>query len=157
MLELKHNGVFVQTLRAGGWFTLPNGDRVSPAYAGWENEEGYTLTEATIKEKPKMSEQEALEAWRAEAELSFAQFLIGLVSEKLITEAQGNAWLSGTLPTPVLNLITSLPETARFGIRARAVQPEVIRRNSPLVDIMATALARAPEQLDQFFAKYNGA
>lgn len=45
MLELHHNNVFVELIVPGGWFTLPNGDRVSPAVAGWSNAAGYSLIE----------------------------------------------------------------------------------------------------------------
>lgn len=43
MLKLLHNNLFVQQVAEGHWFSLPNGDRVSPAEAGWSNEDGYIL------------------------------------------------------------------------------------------------------------------
>jgi hypothetical protein len=45
MLQLKQNDVVIQNVPVGAWFALPNGDVVSPAYAGWSNGE-YELVEA---------------------------------------------------------------------------------------------------------------
>jgi hypothetical protein len=45
MLNLKENGIVIQTVQPGAWFTLPNGDVVSPAYAGWESGD-FALVEA---------------------------------------------------------------------------------------------------------------
>jgi hypothetical protein len=45
MLNLTNDGVVIKTVAPGGQFSLPNGDVVSPAYAGWSNGE-YTLVEA---------------------------------------------------------------------------------------------------------------
>ncbi|MBW6506173.1 MAG: hypothetical protein K0B00_05400 [Rhodobacteraceae bacterium] len=63
MLELKQNGTLIQTVRNGGWFTLPNGDRVSPAQDGWSNDDGYTLAEAPVPPAP--TDAEVLAAERA--------------------------------------------------------------------------------------------
>ena len=83
--------------------------------------------------------------------LTFAQLLIGLVSEGGITEAEGTAWLTGTLPAGVEALIASLPVPQRFAARARAVAPSVVLRNDPLVIALGAAQGKTPEQLDAFF------
>ena len=47
MLNLMEGEAVVKTVAPGGQFSLPNGDVVSPAYAGWSNGE-YTLVEAPV-------------------------------------------------------------------------------------------------------------
>jgi hypothetical protein len=83
--------------------------------------------------------------------ITFAQLLIGLVAEEWITESEGTAWLSGTLPAGVEGLISTLSEGQRFAARARAVRPSVVVRNDPLVVALGAAQEKTPEELDQFF------
>lgn len=60
MLNLTENGTVIQTVQPGAWFTLPNGDVVSPAYAGWESGD-FALVEAPPAPPipPTREEQEA--------------------------------------------------------------------------------------------------
>jgi hypothetical protein len=97
------------------------------------------------------------EAMRATMSLTFAQLLIGLVAEEWITQAEGEAWLSGTLPAPVLALIGALPPAAQFPARARAVRPSVVLRLDPLVTALAAAQGKSDAQLDDFFTTYAAA
>lgn len=83
--------------------------------------------------------------------ISFAQLLIGLVSEAWITEAEGEAWLSGTLPFAVLTVIDSLPADQRFAAKARAIRPSVVLRNDPLVVSMGAAAGKSEADIDKFF------
>ncbi len=89
--------------------------------------------------------------------LSFAQLLIGLVVEGWITEAEGDAWLSGTLPAPVLALIATLPAGQQFAAKARAIRPSVIVRADPLVGVLGAAQGKTSEELDDFFIAYAAA
>lgn len=86
--------------------------------------------------------------------LTFAQLLIGLVAETWITEAEGDAWLAGTLPTPVLALISTLPAEARFPAKARAIRPSEVIRHDPLVEMLGAAQGKTAAELDTFFATY---
>lgn len=86
--------------------------------------------------------------------LSFAQLLIGLVTEAWITEAEGEAWLSGTLPFAVLTVIDSLPEGQRFAAKARALRPSEVLRADPLVTAMGTAAGKTEAEIDTFFRTY---
>lgn len=89
--------------------------------------------------------------------MTFAQLLIGLVDEQWISEADGDAWLQGTLPAAVVQLIdSSVPEPERFRARARALRPSVVMRNDPLVVMMASFIGKADE-LDAFFQTYSAA
>jgi hypothetical protein len=87
-------------------------------------------------------------------DLTFAQLMIGLVSEGWITTAEGEAWLTGTLPAPVLTLIGTLPAGQQFAAKARALRPTVVERADPLVSALGAAQGKSPEQLDTFFQTY---
>lgn len=97
----------------------------------------------------------ALEVERGGMVLSFAQLLIGLVAEGWITEAEGDAWLDGTLPAPFNALIAGLPKEQRFPAKARAKRPSSILRSDPLVVALAAMQGRSPEDLDTFFIKHS--
>jgi len=84
--------------------------------------------------------------------ITFAQLLIGLVAEGWITEAEGDGWLAGVLPAPVIALISTLPVEARFPAKARAIRPSEVIRNDPLVEMLGAYQGKTPAQLDQFFA-----
>ena len=88
--------------------------------------------------------------------LTFAQLMIGLVAEGWITEAEGGAWLVGTLPDPVLLVISMLPPEQQFAAKARAIRPSEIIRNDPLVAALATAEGKTSAEIDDFFLTYSG-
>lgn len=96
-----------------------------------------------------------LQAERAAMRLSFAQLLIGLVTEQWITEADGEMWLSGGLPAVVAGAIAGLPVEARFAARARALRPAEVLRADPLVNMLAALQGVTPEALDTFFTTYS--
>lgn len=87
--------------------------------------------------------------------LSFSQLLIGLVTESWITEAEGEGWLVGTLPDPVLLVISMLPANQQFAAKARAIRPSMVVRADPLVGAMAVAEGKTPEEIDEFFTTYS--
>ena len=87
--------------------------------------------------------------------ITFAQLLIGLVTEGWITEAEGDAWADGTLPVPVTTLIDTLPESSRFAARTRAKRPSEVLRQDFLVQQLAVAQGKTPEELDNFFRTYS--
>lgn len=89
--------------------------------------------------------------------LSFAQLLIGLVTEGWITEAEGEAWLAGTLPAAVLALIDTLPAAQQFAAKARAARPSVVVRSDPLVTDLGAAQGKTAAELDAFFTTYANA
>ena len=89
--------------------------------------------------------------------LSFAQLLIGLVTEEWITEAEGGGWLVGTLPAPVLAVIAALPSNQQFAAKARAIRPSSIVRADPLVASLAAAEGKTSAEIDAFFTTYAAA
>jgi hypothetical protein len=148
MLLLKFGQQTLKTVNEGSWFSLPNGDVVCPAYAGWQSY-GYSLVEV-----PPPTPEDVLELERAGMKVSFAQLMIGLVTEQWITEAEGEAWLAGTLPTAVLTIIDTLPVEQQFAAKARAIRPSEVLRNDPLVVSLGAAADKTPEELDDFFRTY---
>ena len=104
-----------------------------------------------------MTPEEIAEREAARPKITFSQLLIGLVAEKWITEAEGEAWLLGTLPAGVVALIGTLPPEQRFPARARATAPTVVYRDDPLVIALGASQGKTPEQLDAFFVTYFAA
>jgi hypothetical protein len=152
MLNLTDNGQVVQAVAAGSTFRLPNGDTVSPAYAGWSSG-SYALEAAPEAQEP--TPDEALQESRQGMRLSFAQLMIGLVAEAWITEAEGEAWLAGTLPFAVLTVIDGLPPAQRFPAKARAIRPTMVLRADPLVASMGAASGKTDAEIDTFFLTYS--
>lgn len=101
--------------------------------------------------------EELLATERAGMTLTFAQLLIGLVSEGWITEAEGRAWRDRvSLPAPVAGLIAGLPESQQFAAETRALAPSVVLRTDPLVIGLGLATGKTAEQIDAFFRTYSG-
>lgn len=87
-------------------------------------------------------------------QMTFAQLLIGLVAENWISEAEGEAWLTGVVPDAVKALIATLPEGQRFAALARASRPSVVMRSDPLVAAMADMQDKSQVEMDDFFSTY---
>jgi hypothetical protein len=123
------------------WVECPN--NVGPGYT-YVND---VFTEPVIEEPDISIDRQALT-------LSFAQLLIGLVTESWITQIEGEQWLVGTLPAPVLYLISTLPSEQQFAAKARAIRPSEVLRLDPLVQALAVANNKTEEELDDFFITY---
>lgn len=111
--------------------------------------EKFPLAEAIPPEMPPVADQPV-----PAGTLTFAQLLIGLVERKWISEAEGDAWLTGTLPQAVLDAIADVPQEYRFRAKARALHPSTVLRNDPLVIALAASQGKSPDQLDTFFKIY---
>jgi len=95
---------------------------------------------------------------RSKMVLSFAQLLIGLVTEQWITEAEGRAWRDRTaLPAAVSSLIATLPQEQQFAAETRAYAFIEALRLDPLVEALGAAEGKTPEELDTFFLTYANA
>lgn len=135
------------------WLTDSDVEIVEPSHPEWAE------IAATAAPYVAPSEQDiaaqALAAERATMQLSFAQMLIGLVSEGWITAQEGRAWRDRVaLPAPVVALIEALPEAAQFAAETRALAASTIPRTNDLVIGLASANGKTPEQLDDFFRTY---
>jgi hypothetical protein len=114
---------------------------------------GFAAIDPPEPEPKPEPEPPTIEDRRAGMSLTFAQLLIGLVAEGWITEAEGDAWLEGRIPSAARNLIGTLPQAQRFAARARAARPSTVLRNDPLVIALASAQGKA-DDLDRFFTTY---
>ncbi len=86
--------------------------------------------------------------------ISFAQLLTALVTGGLITEAEGDAWLSGqALPKVAADLVAAMPAAEQFGARARLLRMVEANRQSPLVAALAKAAGLTGAQVDALFTK----
>lgn len=97
---------------------------------------------------------DALTTERASMSLSFGQLLIGLVTEGWITQADGSAWLAGTLPAQVTALIATLPADQQFAATVRATTPSVVLRTNSLVVALGQSAGKTDADLDTFFRTY---
>lgn len=86
--------------------------------------------------------------------LTFAQLMTGLVTEGWITEAEGDAWLVGVLPAPVLALIATMPVEQRFETKAKATRFLTAALDDPIVQTLADAQNKL-EELPAFFNTYG--
>lgn len=112
---------------------------------------------ATAPYAPPTSEEIAAqqEAERQFMRISFAQLLIGLVTEGWITAAEGRAWRDRVaLPAPVQTLIASLPAAEQFAAETRALAPSEVLRLDPLVVGLGAATNKTAEEIDNFFRTY---
>jgi len=90
------------------------------------------------------------------ASISFAQLLIGLVSEQWITGVEGRAWRDRVaLPAQVEAVINSLPVEQQFAAETRALAPSEILRADPLVAALGAAAGKTTEELNDFFRAYS--
>lgn len=90
-------------------------------------------------------------------DLTFAQLLIGLVTEQWITVQEGRDWRDRVaLPTQVQSVIAALPLEQQFAAETRAFAPSIIIRNDPLVSAMGAAAGKTEEEIDNFFRTYSG-
>lgn len=124
---------------------------ITNAQTGEQTIRPYTAQEIAAAEAQAAAMAEAA---RAALKLSFAQLMVGLVTEQWITQAEGEAWLAGTLPTAVLTIIGTLPVEQQFAVKARAIRPSEVLRNDPLVASLGAAAGKTPEELDDFFRTY---
>lgn len=103
------------------------------------------------------AEAERMQHERAFMRLSFAQLLIGLVSEGWITAADGRAWRDRVaLPAQVQAVIASLPKEQQFAAETRALAPSEVLRNDPLVSALSAVAGKSSADLDAFFRTYAG-
>lgn len=146
------NGVVVEA-----YLLLP--EKVPPHMEAWvtapiEVGDGWQFDGKTFTPPTEEYMWQKLLPVRQTMKLSFAQLLIGLVTEKWITEAEGDAWADGTLPAAVSGLISTLPSEMQFAARTRAKRPSDIIRTDPLVLALGAAQGKTADDLDAFFQTY---
>lgn len=132
-------------------YITQNCTRIMPTQEQGEWVETWEVTAASPEEIAQRTAER-----RAGMRLSFAQLMIGLVTESWITEPEGEAWLAGTLPAAVFTVIDALPAGQQFAAKARAIRPSEVLRNDPLVSAMGTAAGKTEAEIDTFFTTYSG-
>lgn len=159
-LALIKGGAVVNTVLEGGTFSLPSGDRVSPAVAGWSSEDGYKLVpyvEETTGTGPivsdwvdtveadrvlrarKARERTAEEARAAMPPLTPRQFRLGLVR-------------NGMTPGQVTQALNSLPQPAKAEAEVEWEYATEFRRNHPFIATLMPSLGLTDEQVDTMWA-----
>lgn len=106
MLLLKLNGAVVDQVIEGAAFLLPNGDTVSPAVAGWQNDEGFALVEMVAAETPAAP---SVEDWRQGAYLARGAFVRALRDEGILPDGEAIAAARGEWPATFAAALALLP------------------------------------------------
>lgn len=107
-------------------------------------------------EQREAAQLEMLNLERFNMKLTFAQLLIGLVSEQWITVEEARQWRDRvTLPAQVQGVIQALPIEQQFAAETRALAPSEVLRNDPLVAALGQIAGKTPEELDNFFRTYS--
>lgn len=147
------NGVVVEAylllpekvpLHMDNWVTAPVevGD-------GWQYD-GTTFTPPTAEYM-----WNKLLPFRQNMRLTFAQLLIGVVDTGWMSQTDAEMWADGTLPTPVTDIIATLPAQDQFAATMKAKRPTNITRVEPLVLAFGTAVGATEQEMDDFFVTYS--
>lgn len=83
--------------------------------------------------------------------VSHAQIIAVLILAGIITEAEGVAWITGTLPAAVEAMIATLPADQRVIARLRAIRPTSVIPTDPLVAALAAAQGQGVADLIVLF------
>ena len=152
MLELRDNGTLIALVAEGGWVTLPNGDRVSPAQTGWSNADGFTLSEVA-EPVPAVPTPEELRA--AFPALSRRQVFIGLVASGLATAPEVLAIsATGTVPAAIEAAFAAMPEPQQSYARITFAEFTLAERLDPTTLLLQAAGGLSDAELDAFFVEF---
>ncbi|MDP2062400.1 MAG: hypothetical protein Q8J98_04760 [Phaeovulum sp.] len=157
MLELRQDGLALALVPEGGWVTLPNGDRVSPAVAGWSNADGFALVAApeAAAEALSLPEPTAEERRAALPPLSRRQVFIGLVASGLATAQEVLAIsASGTVPAVIEAAFAAMPEPQQSYARITLAEFTVAQRLDPTTLLLQAAAGLTDAELDAFFVEF---
>lgn len=157
MLELRDKGKLVQMVAEGGWVTLPNGDRVSPAVAGWSNADGLSLVTApeAAAEALSLPEPTAEERRAALPALSRRQVFIGLHRRGLISGPEAIAAArTGEVPKAIEVVFAGLPEPEATDARITFAAFTQAFRLDPTTLLLQAAGKLDDAALDAFFVEF---
>lgn len=94
---------------------------------------------------------ERLDAWREDAIRSKAEFAIALADAAIITEAEAEGWIDGTLPTAVSTAVLTLPAEEQTLARITIKGASEIHRTAPLLILLGTAYGLTEAEIDALF------
>lgn len=114
---------------------------VTPDEPYWEEAQAMAAVEMPPLEPapdpmPPLTPEQVLTTMPA---VSHAQIIAALILSQIITEAEGVAWITGTLPAAVEAMIAALPADQRVIARLRAIRPSSVVPTDPLVAALAAA------------------
>ena len=147
MLEMMKDGEWIRDVPAGARFTLPNGDSVSPAYDGWSNDDGYSLSAKPPPPEP--TEAEKLADARQAARITRGKFCMACVGAGLLTEAEAIEAAKGDWPESFSNALPDgVPE---YAAKIEWASVTHVRRMNKILLGVAAAAGVTDAQLDQMF------
>ena len=94
----------------------------------------------------------SLSAWRAQASLPVVDFAIAALDAGLISAAEAEAWVARNgLPAIVEAAFASLPQAEQIPTRLRAIGSATVRRDHPIVAMLADHMGMTGAQVDALF------
>lgn len=132
MLVLKRNGETVALIVDGGWLTLPDGRLVSPAVAGWSNEDGFALEVAEDVASP----PQTIEQRRADAKMSRKEFCLRVKQLAILTPEEAVYAAQGNMPSMFHDALVAAGVDAFEAEIIWATTAEVWRLD-PLIEILS--------------------
>jgi len=152
-LALIHDDAIVSMHRSGGWFDLPDGSRVSPAYADWTDGEYLLAAILPADSVPEGKRVVSTDVQMVEGQPRYVHVLEDAQPEPLspLTARQLRLGLvgGGILPSQVDTAIAAIEdETARAIAEIDWEYASQFVRDHPLIEQVGTALGLTPEQID---------
>lgn len=141
----------LDTVRAGGWFKLPNGDHISPAKENWKNKEGFYLIRVEPKMAPPPPKPTIADRRRNSRPLSRAEFCIAIYRVGLLTASEAINAAKGDVPAPLEQAIRDLPEQERVEAAILWAGLTQVERAHPMVDLLRVHVGMTDEQVDEMF------
>lgn len=109
--------------------------------------------------EPQLTPEEIAEAelieWRQSAYISQVNFGIAVMLAGIVTEAEAEAWVSGTgLPTVVQSALDTIPDPTEKAIaKLRVRGSTTVYRNDPMVLFLQSHLGLSDAQVDSLFGR----
>lgn len=146
MLQLLHNGAFVQFVFAGKNFTY-EGRTVSGAGLGWKSPDGTWELVAYVPPEPEPQPDPVPEI------ISRRQFYMGLEATGRITKAEALAALrTGTIPDALQVIIDGMTdEDAAYQVETMLIAAGDFFRDNPFVLIFAITQGMNETEVDDFW------
>jgi hypothetical protein len=148
MLALIQNDTIVKQVSAGGWLVLPNGDRVSPAEAGWSNDDCSLMTIQLADAVPAGKQIVSASVVMVEGQPKYVNVLEDIPPPDRVSSRQFKMQLSiAGLKEQVETWVAAQDELTQI---AYAESGEFLR-SEPMMQTGFAALGFTSAQIDAFF------
>lgn len=124
--------------------------KVAVAAGGTSGDAIAAITEALNPPTPTAAQ--VLADWRNSQALSKMDFAVAMAGAGIITEAEAEGWLDGVMPGVVAAALNTLPEGDRFAARMLIKGATIIRRNDPILAVLAGVANVDAAGLDALFS-----